>query len=229
MRSSRTPAPRPTRRHRRRPRSPAQTRSCTCSASRSRSDGPTSRRRRFASPGVRSTPALVEGLLALAPDQRPRTLVSQSSVALLRPARRREARRGRAGRERLLAGVVATAEHEALAAASSAFASWSRAPAWSVSSAGARHVLPFFRLGIGGPVAGGRQYVPWVHLDDVVGAMLFCAGQARGDLAGRPDRAQPGDRRRALEGPRARVEAAGVLLPVPGLAVKSLYGEMAGS
>ena len=23
--------------------------------------------------------------------------------------------------------------------------------------------------GVGGPVAGGRQYVPWVHLDDVVG------------------------------------------------------------
>ena len=23
------------------------------------------------------------------------------------------------------------------------------------------------------PVAGGRQYVPWVHLDDVVGAILF--------------------------------------------------------
>ena len=35
-------------------------------------------------------------------------------------------------------------------------------------------MLPFFKLGIGGPVAGGRQYVPWVHLDDVVGAMLAC-------------------------------------------------------
>ena len=33
-------------------------------------------------------------------------------------------------------------------------------------------MLPPFKLGIGGPVAGGRQYVPWVHLDDVVGAIL---------------------------------------------------------
>ena len=35
-------------------------------------------------------------------------------------------------------------------------------------------MLPFFKLGVGGPVAGGEQYVPWVHLDDVVGALLFC-------------------------------------------------------
>ena len=32
-------------------------------------------------------------------------------------------------------------------------------------------MLPFFKLGLGGPVAGGRQYFPWIHLDDVVGAM----------------------------------------------------------
>ena len=24
-------------------------------------------------------------------------------------------------------------------------------------------MLPFFKLGIGGPVAGGRQYMPWIH------------------------------------------------------------------
>ena len=34
-------------------------------------------------------------------------------------------------------------------------------------------MLPPFKLGVGGPVAGGKQYVPWVHLDDVVGALLF--------------------------------------------------------
>src|SRR5262245_34721925 len=34
-------------------------------------------------------------------------------------------------------------------------------------------MLPFFKAGIGGPVAGGRQYVSWVHLDDVAGAILF--------------------------------------------------------
>ena len=35
-------------------------------------------------------------------------------------------------------------------------------------------MLPFFKPGIGGPVAGGTQYVPWIHVDDVVGALLLC-------------------------------------------------------
>ena len=33
-------------------------------------------------------------------------------------------------------------------------------------------MLPPFRAGIGGPVAGGRQYMPWIHLDDLVGIYL---------------------------------------------------------
>ena len=32
-------------------------------------------------------------------------------------------------------------------------------------------LLPF-KLGGGGPVAGGRQYMPWIHVDDVVGIYL---------------------------------------------------------
>ena len=34
-------------------------------------------------------------------------------------------------------------------------------------------MLPFFKAGVGGPVAGGNQYMPWVHLDDEVGGILF--------------------------------------------------------
>ena len=29
-------------------------------------------------------------------------------------------------------------------------------------------LLPF-KLGVGGPLAGGGQYMPWIHLDDEVG------------------------------------------------------------
>ena len=32
-------------------------------------------------------------------------------------------------------------------------------------------LLPF-RLGVGGPVAGGRQPLPWIHVEDVVGMYL---------------------------------------------------------
>ena len=43
----------------------------------------------------------------------------------------------------------------------------------SESGGALEKMLPFFKAGIGGPVAGGRQYVPWVHVDDVVGAIMF--------------------------------------------------------
>jgi hypothetical protein len=34
-------------------------------------------------------------------------------------------------------------------------------------------LLPPFKLGLGGPIAGGRQYVSWVHIDDEVGILLW--------------------------------------------------------
>src|SRR4051794_24537532 len=33
-------------------------------------------------------------------------------------------------------------------------------------------MLPVFRLGAGGPVAGGKQWMPWIHLDDLVALYL---------------------------------------------------------
>jgi uncharacterized protein len=34
-------------------------------------------------------------------------------------------------------------------------------------------LLPPFKLGVGGPIAGGRQYMSWVHIDDEVGILLW--------------------------------------------------------
>ncbi|MDR2548670.1 MAG: TIGR01777 family oxidoreductase [Desulfobulbus sp.] len=33
-----------------------------------------------------------------------------------------------------------------------------------------------FRLGLGGPIGSGRQWFPWIHLDDLVNAMVFLLG-----------------------------------------------------
>ena len=87
-------------------------------------------------------------------------------------------------------------------------------------------MLPFFKLGIGGPVAGGRQYVPWVHLDDVVGAFLRCLDDESGSgpvNVTAPEPATNTELSKAL----GRALRRPAVAPVPAFAVKLLYGEMA--
>ncbi len=36
-----------------------------------------------------------------------------------------------------------------------------------------KDLLVPFRLGVGGPVAGGDQYMPWIHLDDLVALLIW--------------------------------------------------------
>jgi uncharacterized protein (TIGR01777 family) len=40
-------------------------------------------------------------------------------------------------------------------------------------------LLPPFKLGVGGPIAGGRQYMSWVHIDDEVGILLWALEDER--------------------------------------------------
>lgn len=87
-------------------------------------------------------------------------------------------------------------------------------------------MLPPFKLGVGGPVAGGKQYVPWVHTDDVVGVLLFCldtdAASGPVNLAA-PEPVTNAELSKAL----GRVLHRPALAPVPAFAIKALYGEMA--
>ena len=87
-------------------------------------------------------------------------------------------------------------------------------------------MLPFFRLGIGGPVAGGRQYLPWIHADDIVGLYLAALDDARWEgpiNACAPEPATNRDFSRAL----GRALHRPAFAPVPGFAVRLLYGDMA--
>ena len=70
-------------------------------------------------------------------------------------------------------------------------------------------MLPFFKLGVGGPVAGGGQYMPWIHVDDVVGIYLAALD---GDAWHGPDqrqRTRAGHQQGVLEGAGARAAPAG--------------------
>jgi len=87
-------------------------------------------------------------------------------------------------------------------------------------------MLPPFRLGVGGPVAGGCQYVSWIHRQDVVEMMLAALEDERwsGPVnATAPDPVPNHDFSKAL----GRVLKRPALLPVPAFALRALYGEMA--
>jgi uncharacterized protein (TIGR01777 family) len=87
-------------------------------------------------------------------------------------------------------------------------------------------MLPPFRAGVGGPVAGGRQWMPWIHVDDLVG--LYVAALDRDDWNGPLNGAAPipvtnKDFSKAL----GRALHRPAIAPVPALALRALYGEMA--
>lgn len=46
----------------------------------------------------------------------------------------------------------------------------------SASGGSLKRQLPLFRLGVGGPLASGQQYVSWVTLQDEVAAIVFLLG-----------------------------------------------------
>jgi uncharacterized protein (TIGR01777 family) len=86
-------------------------------------------------------------------------------------------------------------------------------------------MLAPFKLGVGGPVAGGRQYMPWVHADDVVGIMTTALSDERWSGAANATAPLPvtnGEFSKAL----GRALRRPAILPVPGAALKLLYGEM---
>jgi uncharacterized protein len=176
---------------------------------------------------VDGTRSLVQGLLALAPDRRPGVLVSQSATGFYGPRRDEQLTEAAPGGDDFLAGVVVGWEAEAMRAASELRVAVTRTGVVLSPEGGAlAKMLPFFRLGIGGPVAGGRQYVPWIHLDDVLGAMLFCLDNAA--AVGPINLTAPSPvTNTELSHTLGRVLRRPAVLPVPAPALKLLYGEMA--
>jgi len=86
-------------------------------------------------------------------------------------------------------------------------------------------MLTPFKLGVGGPVAGGDQPFPWVHVSDAAGALIYALDneQVRGPLnVVAPDKHTNKTFTKAL----GRAIHRPTVFPVPAAAIKVLYGEM---
>ncbi len=86
-------------------------------------------------------------------------------------------------------------------------------------------MLPPFKAGIGGPVAGGKQYMPWIHVDDIVGLYLAALDDASWSGAYNGSAPEPVTNK-AFSKALGRVLHRPSFSPVPAFAIKALYGEM---
>jgi uncharacterized protein len=169
---------------------------------------------------------LVAGLSGA--DPRPGALVSASGVGYY----------GRRGDERVpestppgsdfLAEVCVVWEREALAAADLGLrvAVLRTGIVLDASGGALEKMLPFFKAGVGGAVAGGRQYMPWIHIHDLVG--LYLAALDGDDWRGPVNAAAPDPAtNRVFSKVLGRVLKRPAFAPVPRLGVQLLYGRMA--
>jgi uncharacterized protein (TIGR01777 family) len=89
-----------------------------------------------------------------------------------------------------------------------------------------KKMLPPFHFFVGGPIASGRQYISWIHRDDWLAVMLWAISDpsASGPLnATAPNPVPNAEFARAIGHALHRPS----WLPVPGLALRLLVGEMA--
>jgi uncharacterized protein len=177
---------------------------------------------------VLSTRALVAGLRGLPSAQRPATLINGSAVGHYGSRGAEPLDESASAGSDFLAEVTKGWEREALAASELSgvrVAVLRTGVVLSRKGGALGQMLPPFRFGVGGPVAGGRQFVPWIHLDDEVGAILHCLDDP--GCAGPLNLVSPNPVTNAeLSKALGRVLHRPAIVPVPAVAMKLLFGEM---
>jgi uncharacterized protein len=181
-------------------------------------------KRRMTESRTTGTRNLVAGIRAA--DPRPRALVSASAVGYYGPRGDERVTEDEPPGDDFLARLCADWEREAQAAERDGLRVVRvRAGVVLDRRGGAlgRMLLPF-RLGVGGPVAGGRQYLPWIHVEDVAGVYARAVEDERwsGPVnACAPEPVTNAEFSKAL----GRALRRPAVLPIPSAALKLLYGE----
>ncbi len=88
-----------------------------------------------------------------------------------------------------------------------------------------KQLLPF-RMGVGGPLGGGRQWMSWVHIADAVGLIVLAATDD--GVAGPVNVVAPGPvRQREFAKALGRALGRPAVVPTPGFVLRAAMGEMA--
>ena len=184
------------------------------------------RKERIRRSRIEGTRLVVDGIGRLR--KRPRVLVCASAIGYYGSRGDEELTESSASGDDFLAGVVGQWEAEAARATDFGVRVVSLRLGIVLSARGgalAKMLTPF-RLGVGGRLGDGRQWMSWIHIDDLVVAIIFAL--SRDELRGpanavAPAPARNADFTRSLAGVLHRP----ALLPAPAFALRAALGEMA--
>jgi uncharacterized protein (TIGR01777 family) len=188
-----------------------------------------SRRARIRASRVDTTRALVRATSAMREADRPEVLICASAVGVYGERGEEPLEEDAAPGRGFLAELCRDWEAEAEAAeAHGVRAVEARIGVVLAREGGALPQLArTFRLGLGGRLGNGRQWFPWIHLDDLVELIRAAARDPgyRGPL----NAVSPHPvRNREFAQTLARQLRRPALLPVPALALRAVLGELAG-
>jgi len=80
-----------------------------------------------------------------------------------------------------------------------------------------------FKLGVGGPLAGGAQYVSWIHIEDEIGILLWAVDDER--VSGTVNATAPNPvTNKVFSKALGRALGRPAVVPVPGITLDLMYG-----
>ncbi len=178
---------------------------------------------------IASTRRIVERMAALDPAARPKTFVCASAVGYYGDRGEERLDEQSAPGEGFLAEVCREWEREARGAESLGVRVVSlRIGVVLAREGGALALMRIpFSLGLGGRLGDGRQFFPWIHVEDLVAATLFAIENAA--LSGAVNAVAPqAVRNLELTETLARVLRRPAKLPAPAFALRAALGRVAG-
>jgi uncharacterized protein len=177
---------------------------------------------------IESTRSLADALAELAPGERPDVLVCASAVGYYGDRGEEILEESAPPGSGFIPDLCKAWEAEASRAAERGVRVVSvRIGVVLAREGGALAMLaPLFRLGLGGPLAGGRPWLPWIHAGDLVALLRRALDDAR--LEGAVNGVSPKPVRNAeFTRALARTVRRPAFLPVPGFALRLALGPVA--